>query len=101
MTGLVKGHDFSRADKGNQINRALAPAKVGAQEITPGRTVSAASLALEKCSPSPLPPGGPPSAQPQKQAAPPFPSLGESEPPQKPVRFLPSSFHSGWAALRR
>jgi len=49
MTGLVKGHDFSRADKGNQINRALAPAKVGAQEITPGRTVSAASLALEKC----------------------------------------------------
>jgi hypothetical protein len=24
--GIVKGHDFSRADKANQIKRALAPA---------------------------------------------------------------------------
>jgi hypothetical protein len=26
--GFVTGHDFSRADKANKINRALAPAEV-------------------------------------------------------------------------
>ena len=44
-TGFVKGHDFSRADKANQMNRALAPAKVGAQEIPRGSTFFAGSLA--------------------------------------------------------
>jgi len=33
ITGFVKGHDFSRADKANKINGDLAPAKVKAQEI--------------------------------------------------------------------
>jgi len=35
ITGFVKGHDFSRADKANKINWALAPAKVGAQKNGP------------------------------------------------------------------
>ena len=46
ITGFVKGHDFSRADKANKINRALAPAKVGAQEIAPEETAPAACLGL-------------------------------------------------------
>jgi len=42
--GLVKGHDFSRADKAVKIKRALAPAKVGLQEIASEETCSAACL---------------------------------------------------------
>jgi len=54
-SGLVKGHDFSRADKANQIKRALAPAKAGTQEISPVETFSAASFAPANIDPNAKP----------------------------------------------
>ena len=47
MTGFVKGHEFSRADKASQVSRALAPAKAGALEIAPKETFFAANLAAD------------------------------------------------------
>jgi len=46
--GFVKGHDFSRADKANQINRALAPEENSKEH---SRQISRFSAA---CSAAPL-----------------------------------------------
>jgi hypothetical protein len=43
--GFVTGHDFSRADKANEINRALAPAEVPWAKFLEIKLFSAASLA--------------------------------------------------------
>jgi hypothetical protein len=43
--GFVTGHDFSRADKANEINRALAPAEVPWAKFLEIKPFSAACLA--------------------------------------------------------
>jgi hypothetical protein len=45
--GFVTGHDFSRADKANEINRALAPAEVPWAKFLEIKPFSAACLAPE------------------------------------------------------
>jgi hypothetical protein len=42
--GFVTGHDFSRADKVNEINRALAPAEAHWAKSLEIKPFSAASL---------------------------------------------------------
>src|ERR1035437_8051097 len=44
--GSVTGHDFSRADKANETNRALAPAEVSRAKSLEFKPFSVASLGL-------------------------------------------------------